>query len=123
MIAAFGRAASGSSKLSKVIDGSSGSGGNVGPTLPKNFNESVLGHNTQLGVRNSKAGMISGAQNRDAFLESIELTGAKITNKITDARFPGLIECSYQLPRANTKRELIGGYKPVSTKITYDPKV
>ncbi|WP_409297469.1 hemagglutinin repeat-containing protein [Pseudomonas sp. KCJK8993] len=123
MIAAFGRAASGSSKLSKVTDGSSGSGGNVGPTLPKNFNESVLGHNTQIGVRNSKAGTISGAHNRDAFLESIELTGAKITNKITDARFPGLIEYSYQLPRTNTKRELIGGYKPVSTKTTYDPKV
>ncbi|WP_315972413.1 filamentous hemagglutinin N-terminal domain-containing protein, partial [Pseudomonas lini] len=92
-------------------------------TLPKSFNESVLGHNTQIGVRNSKAGTISGAHNNDAFLESVEMTGAKVSNKITDVRFPGVVEYSYQLPRANTKGELIGGYKPISTKTTYDPKV
>lgn len=27
------------------------------------------------------------------------------------------------MPRTNTKGELIGGYKPTSTKTTYDPKV
>jgi len=74
-------------------------------------------------VRNSKAGTISGAHNSDAFLESVEITGAKISNKITDARFPGLVEYSYKLPRTNTKGELIGGYKPTSTKTTYDSKV
>ncbi|EKT4521414.1 hemagglutinin repeat-containing protein [Pseudomonas putida] len=98
-------------------------GGQAASTLPKNFGESVLGHNTQIGVRNSKAGTISGAHNNDAFLESVEITGAKVSNKITDARFPGVVEYSYQLPRANTKGELIGGYKPVSKKTTYDPKV
>ncbi|EOB2535126.1 DUF637 domain-containing protein, partial [Pseudomonas aeruginosa] len=44
-------------------------GGQTASTLPKNFGESVLGHNTQIGVRNSKAGTISGAHNNDAFLE------------------------------------------------------
>ncbi len=61
-------------------------GGQTASTLPKNFGESVLGHNTQIGVRNSKAGTISGAHNNDAFLESVEITGAKVSNKITDAR-------------------------------------
>ncbi|HFF2053347.1 TPA: hypothetical protein ACKQH9_006318, partial [Pseudomonas aeruginosa] len=56
-------------------------------------------------------------------LESVEITGAKVSNKITDARFPGIVEYSYQLPRANTKGEFIGGYKSVSTKTTYDPKI
>ncbi len=74
-------------------------------------------------MRNSKAGTISGAHNSDAFLESVEITGAKISNKITDVRYPGLVEYSYQLPRTNTKGELMGGYKPTSTKTTYDPKV
>ncbi|EPF5011527.1 DUF637 domain-containing protein, partial [Pseudomonas aeruginosa] len=98
-------------------------GGQTASTLPKNFGESVLGHNTQIGVRNSKAGTISGAHNNDAFLESVEITGAKVSNKITDARFPGIVEYSYQLPRTNTKGEFIGGYKSVSTKTTYDPKI
>ncbi|MHC8310457.1 two-partner secretion domain-containing protein [Pseudomonas sp. GT1P32] len=98
-------------------------GGQAASTLSKNFGESVLGHNTQIGVRNSKAGTISGAHNHDAFLESVEITGAKISNKITDVRYPGLVEYSYQLPRTNTKGELMGGYKPTSTKTTYDPKV
>jgi len=80
-------------------------------------------HNTQIGVRNSKAGTISGAHNSDAFLQSVEITGAKISNKITDVRYSGLVEYSYQLPGTNTKGELIGGYKPTSTKTTYDPKV
>ncbi|HBQ8682820.1 TPA: hypothetical protein L9A61_005935, partial [Klebsiella pneumoniae] len=56
-------------------------------------------------------------------LGSVEITGAKVSNKITDARFPGIVEYSYQLPRANTKGEFIGGYKSVSTKTTYDPKI
>ncbi|MBG4350364.1 hypothetical protein GHU94_30150, partial [Pseudomonas aeruginosa] len=43
--------------------------------------------------------------------------------EITDARFPGIVEYSYQLPRTNTKGEFIGGYKSVSTKTTYDPKI
>lgn len=74
-------------------------------------------------MRNSKAGTISGAHNSDAFLESVEITGAKISNKITDVRYPGLVEYSYQLPRTNTKGELMGGYKSTSTKTTYDPKL
>lgn len=74
-------------------------------------------------MRNSKAGTISGAHNNDAFLESVEITGAKVSNKITDTRFPGVVEYTYQLPRTNTKGELIGGYKPASTKTTYDPSV
>ncbi|WP_207943858.1 hypothetical protein, partial [Pseudomonas aeruginosa] len=36
---------------------------------------------------------------------------------------PGIVEYSYQLPRTNTKGEFIGGYKSVSTKTTYDPKI
>ncbi|MDD1154893.1 hypothetical protein, partial [Pseudomonas rubra] len=74
-------------------------------------------------MRNSKAGTISGARDSDAFLASVEITGAKISNKITDVRFPSLVEYRYQLPKVNTKDELIGGYKPTSTKTTYDPKV
>nr|WP_249584647.1 hemagglutinin repeat-containing protein [Pseudomonas viridiflava] len=103
--------------------GTATTGGQAASTLPQKLGESVLSHNTQIGVRNSKAGTISGAHNSDAFLESVEITGAKISNKITDARFPGLVEYRYQLPRTNTKGELIGGYKPTSTKTTYDPKV
>ncbi|MFY1997765.1 hemagglutinin repeat-containing protein [Achromobacter xylosoxidans] len=111
----------GSNKTS--VAGVKGGGSPTASMLPKNFGESVLGHNTQIGVRNSKAGTISGAHNRDAFLESVEITGAKVTNKITDVHYPGLVEYSYQLPRTNTNGELIGGYKPISTKTTYDPKI
>jgi len=111
----------GSSKAS--VAGVKGGGSPTASMLPKNFGESVLGHNTQIGVRNSKSGTISGAHNRDAFLESVEITGAKVTNKITDAHYPGLVDYSYQLPRLNTNGELIGGYKPISTKTTYDPKI
>ncbi|HCF0592841.1 TPA: hypothetical protein NH794_006544 [Pseudomonas aeruginosa] len=110
-------------KLGGGTKATASAGGQTASTLPKNFGESVLGHNTQIGVRNSKAGTISGAHNNDAFLESVEITGAKVSNKITDARFPGIVEYSYQLPRTNTKGEFIGGYKSVSTKTTYDPKI
>ncbi|MPT29208.1 MAG: hypothetical protein E2602_20430, partial [Achromobacter sp.] len=92
-------------------------------SLPKNFGESVLSHNIQVGVRNSKVGTISGAHNIDSFLESVEITGAKISTKISDTRYPGLVEYNYQLPRTDAKGELIGGYKPTSVKTTYDPKI
>lgn len=91
--------------------------------LPNDFSDSVLKHNSQIGIRNSKAGTISGAHNQDAFLESADVVEAKISNKITDARFPGVVEYTYQLPRTNQQGELIGGFKPVSTKTTYDPAV
>ncbi|MGS7253753.1 CdiA family toxin C-terminal domain-containing protein [Pseudomonas anuradhapurensis] len=110
-------------KATSCAKGTATAGEQAASTLPKNFNESVLGHNAQIGVRNSKAGTISGAHNNDAFMESVEITGAKISNKITDSRFPGVVEYSYRLPRTNTKGELIGGYKSLSTKPTYDSKV
>ncbi|MGE8356881.1 MAG: CdiA family toxin C-terminal domain-containing protein, partial [Pseudomonadales bacterium] len=95
----------------------------IASALPKDFGESVLGHNTQVGVLNRKAGTISGAHNNDSFLESIEMVGAKISNKITDSRFPGLIDYKYQLPRINNVGELIYGYKTIATKTTYNPKI
>ncbi|WLW64073.1 hemagglutinin repeat-containing protein [Achromobacter aegrifaciens] len=113
----------GIAQSSDSLKGGGTVGEQVASALPKNFGESVLGHNTQVGVRNSKAGTISGAHNNDAFLESVAITGARVSNKITDARFPGVVEYSYQLPRTNTKGESIGGYKPVSTKTTYDPNI
>ncbi|GAB2895859.1 hypothetical protein GCM10027202_24610 [Microvirgula curvata] len=95
----------------------------IASALPKDFGESVLGHNTQIGVLNRKAGTISGAHNNDSFLESIEMVGAKISDKITDSRFPGLIDYKYQLPRINNVGELIDGYKTIATKTTYNPKI
>ncbi|MFM9928083.1 CdiA family toxin C-terminal domain-containing protein [Variovorax sp. H27-G14] len=100
-----------------------GAGRLTGSEIPSNFTSLLLEHNTQIGIRNSKAGTISGAHNHDSFLESIEITGAKILNKITDVRFPGLVEYTYQLPRVDAKGDLIGGYKPPSTKTTYKSSV
>lgn len=104
-------------------EGAATVGGQATSTFLKDFGEKVLSHNTQIGVRNSKAGTISGAHNSDAFLESVEKTGAKISNKTTDVRYPGLVEYSYQLPKTNTRGELVGGYKSKSTKTTYDSKI
>jgi filamentous hemagglutinin len=104
-------------------EGAATVGGQATSTFLKDFGEKVLSHNTQIGVRNSKAGTISGAHNSDAFLESVEKTGAKISNKTTDVRYPGLVEYSYQLPKTNTRDELVGGYKSKSTKTTYDSKI
>ncbi|WP_038861810.1 hypothetical protein, partial [Pseudomonas sp. R62] len=59
-------------------EGAATVGGQATSTFLKDFGEKVLSHNTQIGVRNSKAGTISGAHNSDAFLESVEKTGAKI---------------------------------------------
>jgi filamentous hemagglutinin len=86
------------------------------------FALSVLELNTQIGVRNSKAGTISGAHNADAFLESAEITGAKINNKVKDSRFPGLVEYEYQLPKLDAAGQPAGGYKTGTTKTVYDSK-
>lgn len=51
------------------------------------------------------------------------MVGAKISNKITDSRFPGLTDYKCQLPRINNVGELIDGYKTIATKTTYNPKI
>ncbi|OCG76690.1 hypothetical protein A9G42_07420 [Gilliamella sp. Nev6-6] len=68
---------------------------------------------------------ISGAHNQDAFLESIEMTEAKIVGpKYTDARFPGLIEYEFQLPARAANGPNTGKiirFKKAEKKTTYDP--
>ncbi|MGE8633720.1 MAG: CdiA family toxin C-terminal domain-containing protein, partial [Achromobacter piechaudii] len=100
----------------------SGKGPGSTSALPPNFNGSLVAHNTQVGVLN-KRGQISGAHNNDSFLETVEITGAKISNKITGERFPGLVEYTYQMPKLNPRGEPSGGYKLPQTKTTYDSSV
>ncbi|MEK9498090.1 VENN motif pre-toxin domain-containing protein, partial [Photorhabdus sp. P32] len=90
--------------------------------IPESFVADVTKHNTQLGVVNRKMGTISGAHKQDAFLESVEMTGGKINHKITDKRYPGLIEYKYQIPAINGRGQQIG-FKKETVKTTYDPKV
>ncbi|WP_274720234.1 CdiA family toxin C-terminal domain-containing protein [Xenorhabdus bovienii] len=90
--------------------------------VPDSFVTDVTKHNTQLGVLNRKMGTISGAHKQDAFLESVEMTGAKINHKITDKRYPGLIEYKYQIPAINGRGQQIG-FKPETVKTTYDPSI
>ncbi|MBC9227817.1 DUF637 domain-containing protein [bacterium SPL81] len=88
------------------------------------FGVDVLAHNTQKGVRNSKMGTISGAHQQDAFLESIEMTGSKVIgSKITDTRFPGVIEYNYQIPVLDRVGNPTGNFKSTQTKTTYDPSI
>ncbi|OCG61418.1 hypothetical protein A9G41_13075 [Gilliamella sp. Nev5-1] len=95
--------------------------------VPDTFVSDVTTHNKQLGVINRKQGTISGAHNQDAFLESIEITGAKIVNpKYTDRQYPGLIEYQYQIPAIAGNGPNAGkvtGYKGVERKTTYDPAI
>ncbi|WP_176700705.1 RHS repeat-associated core domain-containing protein [Gilliamella sp. WF3-4] len=95
--------------------------------VPDTFVSDVTTHNKQLGVINRKQGTISGAHNQDAFLESIEITGAKIVNpKYTDRQYPGLIEYEYQIPAIAGNGPNAGkvtGYKGVERKTTYDPAI
>nr|WP_282557550.1 DUF637 domain-containing protein [Providencia burhodogranariea] len=94
--------------------------------IPENFISKITAHNTQLGVLNAKKTGISGAHKQDAFLESVEIAGAKINLKTTDNSFPGLIEYKYQLPAIAGNGPSVGkviGYKKVESKTTYDPAV
>ncbi|OCG19770.1 hypothetical protein A9G11_09880 [Gilliamella sp. wkB108] len=87
----------------------------------------MTSHNKQIGQLNASRTGISGAHNQDAFLESIEMTGAQIVGpKYTDARFPGLIEYEYQLPKKVVNGPNAGafdGFKKVEKKTTYDPSI
>lgn len=95
--------------------------------MPDSFVTDVTSHNKQIGQLNASKTGISGAHNQDAFLESIEMTGAKIVgSKYTDARFPGLIEYEYQLPKKVANGPNAGttdGYRKTQTKTTYDPNI
>lgn len=95
--------------------------------LSDSFVSDVISHNKQTGILNKKKDGISGAHNQDAFLESIEMTGAKIVGpRYTDARFPGLIEYEYQLPKKVANGPNAGttdGFKKTQTKTTYDPNI
>ncbi|WP_445495133.1 hemagglutinin repeat-containing protein [Photorhabdus sp. SF281] len=91
--------------------------------IPENFTAEVSKHNTQIGLLNKKKTSISGAHRQDAFLESAEKLGVKVTNKITDKKYPGLIEYSYQLPSVDRAGNPTGKYKKTQSKTTYDPRV
>ena len=95
--------------------------------MPDTFVSDVTTHNKQIGILNKKKDSISGAHNQDAFLESIEMTGAKIVGpKHTDSRFPGLIEYRYQLPARAANGPNAGKiirFKKAEKKTTYDPAI
>ncbi|SCC34920.1 RHS repeat-associated core domain-containing protein, partial [Gilliamella intestini] len=95
--------------------------------VPDTFVSDVTTHNKQIGQLNAKKTGISGAHNQDAFLESVEMTGAKIVGpKHTDRRFPGLIEYQYQLPARAANGPNAGKiirFKKVEKKTTYDPAI
>lgn len=94
--------------------------------VPENFTSKLAEHNTQLGVLNVKRTGIAGAHRQDAFLESVEITGAKINLKTTDKNYPGLIEYKYQLPAIAGNGPYAGkviGYKKTESKTTYDPNI
>lgn len=98
----------------------------INKVIPENFTSKITEHNTQLGVLNAKKTGISGAHKQDAFLESVEITGAKINLKTTDKNYPGLIEYKYQLPAIAGNGPNAGkviGYKKTESKTTYDPKI
>ncbi|ELR5203434.1 hemagglutinin repeat-containing protein [Providencia rettgeri] len=98
----------------------------ISKVIPENFTSKITEHNTQLGVLNAKKTGISGAHKQDAFLESVEITGAKINLKTTDKNYPGLIEYKYQLPAIAGNGPNAGkviGYKKAESKTTYDPKI
>ncbi|AKH62709.1 Bacterial EndoU nuclease [Photorhabdus temperata subsp. temperata Meg1] len=86
--------------------------------VPDNLSSQIAEHNSQIGVLNRKQGTISGAHNQDSFLESVEMTGAKVNLTITDKGYPGLIEYKYQIPAINNKGQQIG-FKAEQTKTTY----
>lgn len=75
---------------------------------------------------NRRQGTISGAHKQDSFLESVEMTGAKINFKTTDENYPRLVEYNYQIPAIAGNGSNAGkiiGYKESQTKTTYDPKI
>lgn len=94
--------------------------------VPENLTSKITEHNTQLGVLNRRQGTISGAHKQDSFLESVEMTGAKINFKTTDKNYPGLIEYNYQIPAIAGNGPNAGkiiGYKESQTKTTYEPQI
>lgn len=105
---------------------------NLGPNpevnkiIPENFTSKITEHNTQLGALNKKKDSISGAHKQDAFLESVEMVGAKINLKVTDKKYPGLIEYQYQIPSKAGNGPNAGkviGYKKEQSKTTYDSTI
>ncbi|WP_347254559.1 CdiA family toxin C-terminal domain-containing protein [Leminorella grimontii] len=101
-------------------------GNTTNQLTPDNFIADVTKHNTQLGIINAKKTGIAGAHKQDAFLESVEMTGAKINLKVTDKSYPGLIEYQYQMPSIAGNGPNAGkivDYKKVQSKTTYDPKI
>ncbi|EMO4163682.1 CdiA family toxin C-terminal domain-containing protein [Morganella morganii] len=94
----------------------------INKLIPENLTNKIAEHNTQLGVLNRRQGTISGAHKQDAFLESVEMTGAKVNLTITDKKYPGLVEYQYQIPAVNGRGQQIG-FKAEQTKTTYDPTV
>ncbi|MDR5687195.1 VENN motif pre-toxin domain-containing protein [Morganella morganii] len=94
----------------------------INKLIPENLTNKIAEHNTQLGVLNRRQGTISGAHKQDAFLESVEMTGAKINLTITDKKYSGLVEYQYQIPAVNGRGQQIG-FKAEQTKTTYDPTV
>lgn len=98
----------------------------INKIIPENFTSKITEHNAQLGVLNAKKTGIAGAHKQDAFLESVEITGAKINLKTTDKNYPGLIEYKYQIPAIAGNGPNAGkviGYKKVESKTTYDPVI
>lgn len=87
----------------------------------------MTSHNKQIGQLNASKTGISGAHDQEAFLESIEMTGAQIVGpKYTDACFPSLIEYEYQIPKKIANGPNVGltnGFKKTQTKTTYDPNI
>ncbi|WP_160432426.1 CdiA family toxin C-terminal domain-containing protein [Gilliamella sp. Pas-s25] len=110
----------------KGVEGIAGKGTDE-QLVPDTFVSDVTTHNRQLGILNRDKSQISGAHNQDAFLESIEMTGAKIVApKHTDSRFPGLIEYRYQLPARAANGPNAGKiirFKKAEKKTTYDPAI
>ncbi|MDF7670061.1 CdiA family toxin C-terminal domain-containing protein [Orbaceae bacterium ESL0721] len=90
--------------------------------IPDNLSSQIVEHNSQIGILNRKQGTISGAHKQDAFLESVEISGAKVNLTITDKNYPGIIEYKYQIPTVNSKGQQIG-FKTEQTKTTYDPYI
>ncbi|WP_430447530.1 MAG: CdiA family toxin C-terminal domain-containing protein [Pseudomonas piscis] len=130
MIAAFGRAASGSSKLSKVTDGSSGSGGQATKGSPT-FSEEISfridqpKHLASVDSFTQKAG-VSGGHNAENFYAVVKEKGIKIEEEIPTG-VKGIIHVEYRIPSKDASGNFTGSYKGNGSKpfekTIYDPKI